>query len=111
MPEGRERFLTATHRLFPPRMVRASIAAVSLVVFGCADQGYDMRSVTYEYIGQDRLAAERHALQEAQDECYFGGSTYAQLVGPPQIVRVDGTTGEHFRATQSFYCIGSRGEG
>lgn len=103
--------LTAARRPFPSPMVHASIAAISLVVFGCAGQGYKMRSVTYEYTDETRLAAERQASQAAQDECYFAGDVYAQLAGPPQIVRDSGTAGEHFRATQFFYCVGARGEG
>jgi hypothetical protein len=97
--------------LFPSPMILVVVAAVPLAVFGCASQGYRVQNVIYEYTDQDRLAAERHALQEAQDECYFAGDVYAQLVGPPQIVGVGGPAGTHFRATQSFYCIGMRGEG
>lgn len=79
---------------------------------GCAAaqdyQGYRVFSVTYEYTDQNRTAREQRAFRSAQDECYFAGNTYAMKAGPPQIVS-DGGTG--FRATQSFYCIGMRGEG
>ncbi len=91
-----------------PRIVHALIAAVSLVSSGCANQGYKVVSVTYEYTDQNRLTRESRALLNAQDQCYFAGFQYAQVVGSPQIVSDDGTTGEH-RATGSFYCIGFRG--
>jgi hypothetical protein len=96
------------------RVTHAFIAAASLAVSGCADQGYSgyaVLTVTYLYTDQDRVAREQSALREAQDRCYFGGETYAQLAGPPQVVPEGGTMAGQFRATQSFYCVGMRGEG
>ena len=88
------------------------IAAASVAVSGCAGryEGYTVRSVTYEYTGQDRVGQERSALEAAQDECYLGGDMYAQPAGPPKIVNEGTATSPHFRATLSFYCIGIRGE-
>src|SRR5579863_7696606 len=93
--------------LRPPRMVHALIAALTLVFCGCANQGYKVVSVTYQYTDQNRLNGEWRALLNAQDQCYFAGFQYAQAVGPPQIVSDDETTGER-RAMRSFYCIGLR---
>jgi hypothetical protein len=95
--------------MFPRRMAYTLMAAVSLAVSACADQGYQVFSVSYEFTDRDRTAGAQRALQSAQDQCYLGGSQYAMAVGPPQIVS-DPTSG-HFRATQSFRCIGMRGEG
>lgn len=100
-------FQTRTHWnfLYPMRLVL--LAVVSMLIAGCADQGYKVKSVTYEYTDQTRLADEWRAMLTAQDDCYFSGSEYAQLSGPPRVIR----DGGHFRATQSFYCVGIRGEG
>jgi hypothetical protein len=97
-----------TRWLFAPRIVHALIATLSLVFSGCANQGYKVVSVTYQYTDQNRLTREWRALLNAQDQCYFAGFQYAQAVGSPQIVSDDGTAGEQ-RATRSFYCIGLRG--
>ncbi len=101
-------FLTPTSRLIPRRMAHVVIAAVSLVFSGCANQGFKVVSVTYQYTDQNRLTRESRAFLNAQDQCYFSGFQYAQIMGPPQIVSDNGMTGEH-QATRSFYCIGFRG--
>lgn len=103
----RDVFLRA--KPIPTGMIHALIAGASLAVSGCATQQY-VRSVTYEYTDRTRLAAEQGARQDIQDACYFSGAQYPWLVGPPRIVSEGGTTGKSFRATQSFYCIGTRGE-
>jgi len=44
-----------------------------------------------------------------QDACYLSGAQYAEQVGPPRIVSETAATGGQFRATQSFYCVGTQG--
>ena len=95
-------------RLVPPRLMHALAAAASLAVSGCVTQD-DTRSYTYEYTDRSRLAAERRATQDMQDSCYFSGALYFKPVGPPQIVSEGEATDRHFRATQSFYCVGTQG--
>jgi hypothetical protein len=86
------------------------IAAASVAVSGCVAHEY-LRSYTYEFTDQRRLAAERRASQDMQDSCYFSGFQYFKPEGPPQIVSVGGAAGAHFQATQSFYCVGTSGGG
>jgi len=102
-------FLKAGRWLRRPGPMHAWIAVSSLAVSGCVTQEY-VRSFTYEYTDQqNRLAAERRAIQDIHDACYFSGAQYPELVGPPQIVSEDGSTGKQFRVTQSFYCVGTIG--
>lgn len=84
------------------------IAAAALAISGCSTEEY-VRTYTYEYTSEHRLGAERRASQDINDACYFSGTQYPELVGPPQIVREGGADGEYFRVTQSFYCVGTRG--
>jgi hypothetical protein len=97
-------------RLLPSRPIRALIVAASLAVCGCANHGY-LRSLTYEYTDQRRLAAERRATQDMQDSCYFSGFQYFRPEGPPQVVSVSGPAGPQFQATQTFSCVGTNGGG
>lgn len=82
----------------------ALVAAASLAVCGCADHDY-VRTYTYAFTEQHRQGAERRAVQEMQDSCYFSGYQYARPEGPPQIV----SAGGQFEATQSFTCVGTAG--
>ena len=84
--------------------MQALIAAASLAVCGCAAHE-DIRSVTYDYAGGRRLAAERRASQDMQDSCYFSGYQYFRPEGPPQVV----SAGARFQATQAFSCVGTVG--
>lgn len=86
--------------------MRGLILVSALALAGCTTQE-DVRSLTYDYGGQHRLAAERRAAQEMQDSCYFSGYQYAEPEGPPKILRVDG--GQRLQATQSFSCVGTAG--
>jgi len=91
-------------------MALALIGALPLLASCSAAQdyrGYEVHTVIYEYTDPNREGRERLALQQAQDECYLSGDMYAQPAGPPKIVSEGGG---NFRATQSFYCIGIRGE-
>lgn len=106
----KDSLLEGRRRLFPPRLRLVLIGAASLAVSGCATQQQYVRSVTYEYTDQSRSAAERNAHQDIWDDCYFSGAQYPWLLGRPKIVSEDGATGRRFRATQSFYCVGTRGE-
>ena len=95
-------------RLLSSTPMHAAIAAVSLAVCGCAGHE-DIRSVTYDYTGQHRLAAERRASQDMQDSCYLSGAQYAEMVGPPKVVSADGAGGPHVSVTQAYYCVGTQG--
>lgn len=96
-------------RRWPFRLVHALIAAATLAVTGCATEA-DLRSVTYQYTDRTRLGAEQRAHQEIWDDCYFAGAQYPWLVGKPQVTSEDGATGRYFQVTQTFYCVGDRGE-
>ncbi len=85
-------------------LTRALIAAASLAICGCAAHE-DIRSVSYDYTGGRRLAAERRANQDMQDSCYFSGYQYFRPEGSPQVV----STGARVLATQAFSCVGTVG--
>lgn len=101
-------FPKSRRRPHPPWARRILMAAASLTTVGCATQEY-IRTYTYDYTEHHRLGAERRASQEINDACYFSGAQYPELVGPPQIVSEGEGAGKRFQATQSFYCVGTRG--
>jgi hypothetical protein len=74
--------------------------------FGCAAP--EPRSLAYVFTDRTRSAAEAKASRDIQDACFFYGSQYSWLEGPPQVVAVAGPTGRHYLATQSFTCVGTR---
>lgn len=95
------------HLLFRPAIVAAAIIVVPLAG-GCASQPY-LRSYTYDYTPERRLAAERRAIQDMQDACYLSGALYFEREGSPEIVTAEGPAGRHLRVTQSYSCVGTQG--
>lgn len=107
-PRRKAVIANARDRLPRRRPTLALVAAASLAVCGCAIQE-DLRSVSYEYTPQRRLAAERRVDQEMQDSCYLSGAQRFEEAGPPKVLAEQGPAGPQYRATQSFYCVGTQG--